>query len=300
MLPTFLVIGAMKSGTTALYRMLQAHPEVFMSPVKEPNFFAFAGEPPDFDAPIDESADGINHASITDRSAYEALFQEARPDQPRGEASHTSLYWPRAAPNIEALIPEARLVVILRNPIDRAFSEWLHFVRDDWEPLRDFEDALDAEPQRIADHWAMGRYVDRGRYDEQLERYRERFDSDQLLVLLHRDLVDDPSRVARDLYAHVGASAIAPPSPDRRVNKSGVPSSRVLHRVLTGLQPVRDALGPWIPEQAVAWVNRVKNRNLEQPVMSNCARDRLRETFRPHIERLEPMIGRDLHDWLDE
>jgi len=142
--------------------------------------------------------------------------------------------------------------------------------------------------------------VDRGRYDEQLERYRERFNSEQLLVLLHRDLAENPDRVARELYAHVGASAIAPPSPDRRVNKSGVPSSRVLHRVLTGLQPVRDALGPWIPERAVAWANRVKNRNLERPGMSDRVRDRLRETFRPHIERLEPMIGRDLQDWLDE
>ena len=296
MLPTFLIIGAMKAGTTALYRMLDAHPGVYMSPVKEPNFFAFAGQDLDFQAPIDQRSDGINHTSITNRADYEALFAHAQPDQARGEASHTSLYWPNAAATIQRLVPEARLVAILRNPIDRAYSEYMHFVRDGDEPLS-FADALDAEPDRIAAHWAMGRYVDRGRYDEQLARYLDRFDRDQLLVLLHEDLVADPSGTARRLFRHVGVDPSVEPALERRVNASGVPRNRWLHRALTGLQPMREALAPLLPSALIDWANTLKNHNLDTPPMDPALRTRLAHTFRPHVERLGAMLACDVSAW---
>lgn len=300
MLPNVLILGAMKAGTTALYRMLDAHPEVYMSPVKEPNFFAFAGQDLDFRAPIDQRPDGINHTSITDRAEYEALFADASPGQPRGEASHTSLYWPDAPENIEGLVPDARLVVILRDPVERAYSEYMHFRRDGDEPIEDFGAALDAEEERIANRWAFGRYVDRGRYDEQLRRYLDRFDREQLLVLLHDDLTECPDEVGRRLFEHIGADPSVEPTTERRVNKSGVPENRWVHRVLTGLQPVRDALDPVIPERVVDWANALKNRNLEKPAMPAAQRARLAEAFRPHVRRLEDMIDRDLSHWLSQ
>jgi hypothetical protein len=297
MLPTFLIIGAMKSGTTALYEMAGAHPDVYVSPVKEPNFFAFAGDPPDFQAPIDRRPDGINNASITDREAYEALYDDADSDQARGEASHTTLYWPSGAPNVKRIVPEVRLVVILRDPVERAYSEHLHFVRDGDEPITDFESALDAEAERIENDWAMGRYVDRGRYDEQLERFVERFDRDQIRVYLHDDLVADPAALAADLYAFLGVDPSVEPERNRRVNKSGVPRSRLLHRTFQALQPIREALSPVIPEPVVDWVNRLKNQNLDKPALDPAVRARLRDTFRPHVDRLEALIDRDLSAW---
>jgi hypothetical protein len=299
MLPTFLIIGAMKSGTTALYHMAGSHPEIFMSPVKEPNFFAFAGRELDFQAPIDRSPHGINHTSITDREAYEALFDEADPDQARGEASHTSLYWPDAAEHVARLVPDARLIAILRNPVERAYSEFLHFVRDDDEPITDFAKALEVEPDRIERNWALGRYVDRGRYDEQLERYLQRFDREQLRVFLHDDLTDSPTDVARALFEHVGVDPSFVPDTDRRVNKSGVPQSRWMHRMLRALQPVREAVDPVLPEAVVDWATVLKNRNLQKPSMDPAVRGRLVETFRPHVRRLENLIDRDLSHWLD-
>lgn len=300
MLPTFLIIGAMKAGTTALYTLLGTHPEVYMSPVKEPNFFAFAGRDPNFQAPIDQQPHGINNTSITDRAEYEALFAEADPSQARGEASHTSLYWPEAASNVERLVPEARLIAILRNPVERAYSEYLHFRRDDEEPLTDFAAALEAEAERIEAHWAMGRYVDRGRYDEQLQRYLDRFDREQVCVVLHEELVDEPEQVTRRLFRHVGVDPSFVPTFDRRVNKSGIPRQRIVHRLLTSLQPVREALDPVIPDAVVDWVVELKNRNLQKPTMDPAVRHRLIDTFRPHVERLETMLDRDLQHWLRE
>ena len=297
-LPTFLIIGAMKAGTTALYTALDQHPEVYMSPVKEPNFFAFAGAPPSFQAPIDQRPEGVNHTSITDHHAYRALFAEAEPGMARGEASHWYLYHPEAPTNIAQYAPGAKLIAMLRNPVERAYSEFMHFVRDGDEPITDFAAALDAEPQRIRAQWALGRYVDRGRYDEQVQRYLDRFPADQLRLYLYDDFVADPEAIWQDLFAFVGVDPTFTVQA-RRVNASGVPRSRWLHAALTAAQPVRDAVMPLLPDRVVDWVNALKNRNLEKPPMDPIVRARLSDTFRPHVRRLEELIDRDLAHWLE-
>jgi hypothetical protein len=296
-LPTFLVLGAMKAGTTALYTALDQHPGVFMSPVKEPNFFAFAETQPRFQAPIDQRPDGVNHASITTLDRYQELFVEAPPGAARGEASHWYLYHPDAPNHIRRYVPEAQLVVMLRNPVERAYSEFLHFVRDQDEPLTDFAAALDAEEERIANHWALGRYVDRGRYDEQLERYLDRFPREQLRVYLFDDFVDDPAALRRDLFRFLGVDSAFEPDA-RRVNASGVPRSRGLHALLTAAAPLREAVVPLLPDAVVDWVNALKNRNLDKPPMDPAVRARLIDTFRPHVHRLENLLDRDLSHWL--
>ena len=298
-MPTFLVLGAMKAGTTALYTALDQHPDVHMSPVKEPNFFAFAGTQPDFQAPIDQRPEGVNHTSITTLDQYQELFAGATDETARGEASHWYLYHPDAPANIERYVPTARLVAMLRNPVERAYSEFLHFVRDQDEPLADFAAALDAEEERIANHWALGRYVDRGRYDEQLARYLDRFPREQIRVYLFDDFVDDPAAIRRDLYRFVGVDPSFDPD-ERRVNASGVPRSRVLHALLTAAAPLREAVVPLLPDGVVDWVNDLKNRNLDKPPMDPAVRARLIDTFRPHVRRLEALLDRDLSHWLEQ
>lgn len=298
-MPTFLVIGAMKAGTTALYAYLDQHPSVYMSPVKEPNFFAFEGEPPAFQAPIDQGPEGINRTSITDLAAYRRLFADAPPGAARGEASHWYLYWPAAPARIQHHLPEAQLVALLRNPVERAYSEFLHFVRDGHEPLTDFAEALDAEPGRIARGWALGRYVDRGRYHQQLQRYTARFDPDQLRVYLFDDFIADPEAVLRDLFAFLDVDPNVDITASRRVNKSGVPQRRWLHYLLTAAQPLRETAVRWLPERVVDWANALKNQNLEKPPMDSAVRARLVDIFRPEVRRLETLIDRDLSHWLE-
>src|SRR3712207_4104321 len=128
-LPNFLVIGAMKSGTTALYYYLEQHPEIYMSPVKEPNFFS-----------QENAADTVTHIGT-----YEQLFKGASGKKAIGEASHSYLYEPRAAAEIRRYVPKVKLIAILRNPIDRAYSHFLHMVRSGTEPLDDFAQALREE-----------------------------------------------------------------------------------------------------------------------------------------------------------
>ncbi|EPZ44556.1 hypothetical protein N007_10785 [Alicyclobacillus acidoterrestris ATCC 49025] len=151
LLPNFLVIGAAKAGTTALYRYLSQHPEVFMPSIKEPNYFALANREVRFQGPGD---DRTNRSSITRFADYQALFDEADGYQAVGEASPMYLYTADAANRIHDLIPNVKLIVILRDPVERAHSAYLHLRRDEREPLANFADAIAAEEERIAKHWA--------------------------------------------------------------------------------------------------------------------------------------------------
>src|SRR5919112_17920 len=181
-MPNFLIIGAMKSGTTALYYYLEQHPEIYMSPVKEPNFFS-SQEPANV-------ADTVTHIGT-----YQHLFRGASGEKAIGEASHSYLYEPGAAAEIRRYIPEARLIAILRNPIERAYSHFLHMVRSGTEPLNDFAQALQEE-EAVGIH--KGRtfqdYIGRGLYYDQLKRFFTTFSRDQVRVYLYEDLSDAPIR----------------------------------------------------------------------------------------------------------
>ncbi len=149
-LPNFLVIGATKSGTTSLYTYLKQHPEVYM-PMKEPNFFALEGrEPPFFRGP--EGWKEPSQKRITDLEGYRTLFAGASGEKAMGEVSPLYLYAPQAAYRIRRYVPEAKLVAILRNPVERAYSAYMHLVREDREPLG-FAEALKEEERRIQSNW---------------------------------------------------------------------------------------------------------------------------------------------------
>src|SRR5918998_2242905 len=126
-MPNFLLIGAMKAGTTAFYQLLDKHPQVYMSPNKEPNFFAFEGEKLDFRAPSD--IEGLNRHAVTEIEEYQALFDGVSGEKAIGEASHWYMYKPEASGRIKHHLPEAKLIAVLRDPAERAYSEFLHFVR---------------------------------------------------------------------------------------------------------------------------------------------------------------------------
>ena len=203
-LPTFLVIGAAKSGTTSLHRYLASHPEVFMSSVKEPNYFSFAAGVPAFRGFADDQPGSVRDRrayddcryrnAITDLAAYRGLFREAGRYRCAGESSPTYLYVAEAADRIGQLIPGARFVAILRNPVERTYSQYLHLRRDGHEPLG-FADALKAEDSRIRDGWSPTyHYRARGFYGRQLRPYLERFDPSSVKIVFYEDLARQQSK----------------------------------------------------------------------------------------------------------
>lgn len=296
--PNFLVIGAAKSGTTSLYHYLSQHPEVYMSPVKEPHFFAFEGKK--VHSPSPGSEGGINLKSVTDEGGYRALFGGASGEKALGEASTTYLYYPEAAARIKHHVPEAKLIAVLRDPAERAYSTFLALTLIGREPLRDFSRALEAEEERMQAGWEhIWHYKNVGFYHDQISRYFELFGRDRVQVHLYEDLSTDPSGVMRDIFEFLEVDQGFAPDTSFRHGISGVSKNRFLSRMLRQRHPVKDALKPFFPTALrQRLVSGLQRRVIVRPPFPKEERRRLVEAYTEDILRLQGLIGRDLSGWL--
>lgn len=291
-LPSFLVIGAAKAGTTALYWYLAEHPEVFMSPLKETNFFAYGvdgrGRPLYGDPEL-------HRFPVRTLKAYGALFRGAGGVATAvGEASPIYLECPQAPARIRDRIPDARLVCCLREPVDRAYADYLMYLRARgrrFDPRRDLVPS--AAWARPDSHWMRI-----GRYHEMLGRYLQRFPREQLHVFLFDDLRRDPAAVVRGVYEFLGVDTGFVPDLDTPHNVGGVPASMAMERVLTSKR-LRAAVEPWIPEGMADAVRRFRTRNLRRaPALPPGLRRALASSFRDEIGRTSDLLGIDLGAWL--
>jgi len=255
-LPDFLVIGAAKCGTSSLYSHLVTHPAIAPALKKEIYFFDHAFER------------GLGHY----RSQFPTVLEKRRCENSgagafrTGEATPCYLFHPHVPRRVAATLPGARLIVLLRNPVDRAYSHYNMTRRMLFEDLS-FEDAIDREPARVAGElermtedenyfsyrrWHFS-YLGRGRYAEQLERWLACFPREQLLILTSGDLFAAPAESYREIMAHLG---------------------------LPAWQPAANHRTNFIP----------------YPRMSPETRQRLVEYFAPHNQRLYELLGREF-DW---
>ena len=191
-------------------------------------------------------------------------------------------------------------MAILRHPAERAFSAFLHLLRDSYEPLATFEEALEAEPQRAADGWYVQyQYKGRGFYGRQLQRYFDRFDPARIRVYLYEDFVEKPRWLLADLFGFLGVNTGFRPDMAPRHNVSGRPRSAGLQRWLTRSHPLKEAVKSWIPERwghrVISWVQPF---NVVRAEMNPETRRRLIDSYRDDIEGLQVLIDRDLSHWL--
>lgn len=299
-MPNTFIIGAAKSGTTSLYDYLRQHPDAYVSPVKEPRFFAYAENPPTMAGPGDEASNQAAGAVYT-LEDYRHLFAEATTESVIGEASPVYLYDEEAPRLIRAHCPDAQLIAILRNPIDRAYSHFLHLVRSRREPLRDFEAALDAEDRRVEAGWEWSWHYRRmGFYGEQLGRYLDYFDREQLHIYRFETLKQDAIRFAQTVYRALGIDATFVPDVSLRHRATGFPKLQWLHQFIQNSDhPLRRWSRYVLPERFRDWVlTKVKNTNLEKPPIPEAARTRLAHVYREDIRQLEDLLDRDFSDWL--
>jgi Sulfotransferase family len=291
-MPNFLVIGAMKSGTTALYYYLAQHPEIYMSPVKEPNFFCSVGQASRHDS------------SVAHLETYESLFEDVSGEKAIGEASHCYLYEPKAVARIQQYLPDAKFVAILRDPVDRAYSHFLHMVRNGTEPLTDFAEALVAEEARACQDRRFQDYVGRGLYYDQLRRYFDVFGRERVKVFLYEDLSNVPISVLQNTFRFLEVDDSIVPDVSLRRNISGSPRYKVLDSILRKPNPVKDALKTHLPA-GLRWrlsgaFDELKTRNLTRPpAVEPGVRRRLGRIYREDILKVQGLIHRDLSEWLE-
>ncbi len=292
-MPNFLIIGAAKAGTTALHQYLQQHPQIYMTPTKETNFFAFEGEDTNFQGPGDEA---LKEFSITDLSTYQAEFSGVNQESAIGEACPSYLYYPQAATRIKQYIPNTRLIVILRNPVDRAYANFLHTVRDDRETYQDFALALGDEERRIAQNWEwFWHYIQVGFYGQQLQHYYENFAPSQIKVYLYEDLKQNAVALLQDIFRWLEVDPTFVPDMALRPNKSGMPKNQLLHQILTKPNPLKTLLKPLFPAKIR---QNIQHKNLNTPQISQEVKQSLLDLYRADILQCQDLIQRDLEPWL--
>lgn len=250
MLPNFLIIGAARAGTTTIYNHLKDHPDVYLPAQKRPEPHFFLKE--------SEYARGIDY--------YEQRFFAAwRNERAVGEASTSYLFGELVPRRIRQALPDIKLICVLRNPVERAFSGYWHTVKNGLEKLS-FEEAVAQEAARKAElaGTAMGEiapfaYVERGLYHQQLLRWFAEFPRPQMRIVIFDDFVDDPDKGLREIAAFLG------------VDPDGLPE-----------RPV-ETENKSVPELAQ---------------MQPETREQLIDTFRPDLVNLGQMLNRDFSPWL--
>jgi hypothetical protein len=290
--PNFLIVGAVKSGTTSLFEYLRGHPEVFMPSIKEASYFAGDG--------------GRSEAD------YLALFRQAGSARAVGEASGSYLYPSNTPAAIHDLLgPDARIVIILRNPVDMAYALWGHMVQESREDLS-FFDALAAEESRLADPefhrvvrawsaWPFNfAYADRARYARQVAAYFRTFKKSQVHVLIFEEFFADVGTSFAELCRFLDVS------PDYRpvfqiFNESKVVRSERLRRLLvepsTGKDAFKAVTTARFRSRLRALLTSLNNKPQKLPSLSSAERERLWELFANDVAELEELLGRPIDCW---
>jgi hypothetical protein len=306
-LPNFLVIGAPRSGTTTLHYSLGQHPEIFVSPEKETNFFLFDGpqRPPSGIAEDDFAT--MQHRSARTWADYGALFAGAT-DAHRaiGEASPAYFVCREVAARIKARLPAVRLVAILRQPVEQALS--LYMVRQGGSAsgaglIEGFIAALAAYGARSSGRQGGLALAEYGLYHRHLSAFFEHFERDQIKVVLLEDLERDSGGFFADLFRFLGVDDAFRPDLSQRYNPTGAARSAALHRFLSGSPRLKRWLRGVLPQSAAYRLARLQhllrsaNLRRTQCLPPGLRRELTERFYGNDIEALEALLVRDLGIW---
>ncbi len=293
--PNFLVVGAAKSGTSSLDRYLGQHPDVYMPRKKEAHYFSIPDFPETFRGPGD---DGMNKETIRSQAAYEALFAGADGRTAIGESSVFYLYYPGTAERIRRWNPDMLVVMLLRNPVDRAYSAYMHLIRDGRETLSFADSMAQEEARRSGDFEPMWLYRELGLYHDQVKRYFDEFPREQVKVVLYDDFSRDTRGAVADVFRFLGVPPDVSIDTEQRFNESGVPKSRALFDFFAKPNAIKEVFKPLVPEALRERLgNQAKSALLRRESMESAAREELTAFFAPDVERLGALLGRDLSHW---
>lgn len=269
-LPAFIVIGAAKAATTWIAHQLRQRSDVFL-PGPEPHFFSRC---------FDRGEDW-----------YASLFSNARPDQLIGEKSADYLADGKAPRRIAQIIPEARLIAQLRNPVERAYSDYCMLFR---------RGQVNGDVNRHLDWTRTGapRFLADGLYARHIRRYLDHFPAHQLKLILHDDIRSSPQEVIGEVCAMLGiAPTIEETAIERRVNDSQAPLMPLFLRRLP--DPVKKLVGPLRGGATFEALRGLVARPVQYPPLQADTRKRLEDFYRDDVAQLSRMLGRDLGGWLE-
>lgn len=304
--PSFFLVGAAKSGTTSLSAYLESHPDLFVSVIKEPNYFSQDIDVSTFRKGYSKSFDGQDTieanpfekrqiAFLRDEELYAQLFRPNNSTVYAGECSTSYLYSESAAKAIHAFNPDSKILVMLRNPAERAFSHYLMAVQMGLEK-RDFLSAFKFDMEKADKGWGVSElYFELGQYAQQLKRFLKVFPEKQVQVILFEDWIQQPKETQESICKFLNVSIFAALK-NEALNESVSPKHPILHRTVmqSGLKEFAKKI---LPKQ---FFDKIKGRQYkdEKEVLAPNERKYLIDLYREEVLELQDLLKRDLSNWL--
>jgi len=295
-LPNFLIVGASKSGTSSIYHYLSQHPDIFLSNIQKEGRY-FSQMTGNFNGPGDKHIDNTIIRNVED---YISLFNGYANQKAIGDISPEYLYlYEKSIPLIKQVLTETvKIIIILRSPVDRAFSSFNHYKRDKREFLP-FEEALEKEDERMANNWIWAwQYKNSGLYYQQVKAYLDNFKN--VKVLLYEDFNDDPNKILREICEFIEVSPDFEFDTSYKYNVSGDPKSKVLYKLETSRGLV-NFVKKFIPKKLIAKIknNLTGEKQMVKSAMNPESRKQLIQFFREDILQLQQLLQKDLSRWLN-
>jgi hypothetical protein len=294
--PTFICVGVGRAGTTSLYAYLRQHPDVYVTPVKEPRYFAFRKN----EEPTDPRRREIYEASVTDREEYDALFDDRVGETAAGEVSPIYLHEPVAPARIKEAVPDVRLIAILRNPVDRAYSYFGLNVRMGKARLGEFKSAVRSGEHKDKSSLFYKKYIHPGMYAQHLKRYKNYFEGDKIISLKFKNYCTKTKEKMKKIYRHIGVKESFDVDTSIARNPSGVPKFNWLNILLSKKNPfITEKNVKYIPKFIRYAVTILKNANIKSlPYLDSSVRTELLDVYSADIRRLDSLVHWSVDDWL--
>jgi hypothetical protein len=310
-LPNFIVVGANKGGTTSIYHYLKQHPEVYLSPIKEPHYFSkdidvrlfskeFAqNKLQDIEKYVDGDMSEEYHAAfVRSWETYQKLYKHVKQEKAIGELSTSYLYSAVAAEEIRNHLGIIKIIICLRNPVDRAYS---HYRMNIWTGNSnefDFTKALQDDYHHIPKAWGNAHlYVEIGMYYEQVKRYIDMFGRENVKIVFTEDMKLDATSVVKEIYKFIGVDDTFIPDTDKRYNEVYTPKFKNFTYTLNklGIRTLMKRLAPdRLKKVIISLLFKSKTEKGEIPPE---AKKFLLEKYTTDIKKLSELLNKDLSTW---
>ena len=299
-LPNFIIIGAYNSGTTALYYFLSQHPQIYMSPIKETNYFAFEGDNLDCDI---SHLDAHKKSSARNLEEYLMLFNKVSSETAIGEASPIYLKSPGAAQRIQDCIPNVKLIAILRDPVERLYSGVIRV--SGAQAIDDLHKALNKK--EVFNKKKISNEISISSYYAQLQKYFNLFNREQIRVYLYEQLQVNSEYLMQDIFQFLEVDNKFVPDMSVRYNMSGLTKNKLMGRIIWGAEtrPIRLFLKRHLPSVMVIFLSKIQNKlnnqnTLKPPQLPLELRQKLIQTYyQEDILKLQDLLQCDLSKWLN-
>lgn len=281
-IPNFFIVGAPKAGTTALYEYLSVHPAVFMpGNMKEPDYFSHEE--------ILQQQLYYKTSHITEELQYKALFAGVKNQKAIGEASVSYLFYPKTAQNIYKFNPEAKIIIILREPVERAYSHYLMDLRLGLLNVELEEIVFRKLKHKFADMYYQ-QIVLLGKYAEQILRYLEVFKPTQIKILFYDHLKANPEDVMKSIFKFLGVDADFYVDTSQKHNAYVAPKNRLIAKMYQ-MHQIRSSISQLVPDSVKNSLRSSLFRESKKPKMSDEVRDFLTSYYKSDIEMVRQITG---------